>query len=211
MNLLDLLESPGPGAAWIKLHLDFPHKDFCLIWPFGRIQSGYAAFGADNIAVHRFMCEYRNGPQPADKPHAAHSCGRGHDGCVNKWHLDWKSVSENQIDRFQHSGYQPRFKITPEQVDEIRALKDRARVIDIARQFGISDTNVRNIQAGRLWKKDRSGYRAWTENEIARIRSTPVGVVGVIKALAEEFGVTAGTIYRIKNGQSYRHVETEGK
>lgn len=209
MSLLDLLDRPGPGAAWIKLHLNFPHHDFCLIWPFSRIQSGYACFGAENIAVHRFMCEYRNGPQPEDKPHAAHSCGRGHEGCVNPWHLDWKSVSENQADRYQHSGLQPRWKLTPAQVDEIRALQGRARVIDIARQFGISDTNVRNIHAGRLWKQDRTDYRQCTHEEIRKIRSSPEGVVGVVKSLAEEFGVSTSTIYRIKTHESYAHVDSE--
>jgi hypothetical protein len=202
------LEGDGQARAWIREHLDYPH-DWCLIWPFSRIQSGYATFGSEHIAVHRFMCEHRNGPQPADKPHAAHSCGRGHEGCVNPRHLDWKTISENQLDRYIHSGPQPRWKLTPQQVDEIRALKDRARVIDIARQFGISDTNVRNIHAGRLWKQDRTDYRQWTTEEIHRIRTSPVGVVGTVKALAEEFGVTSGTIYRIKNGQSYGHVQDE--
>ncbi len=209
MSLLDLLNRAGPGAAWIKLHLDFPHKDFCLIWPFSRIQSGYACFGVENVAVHRFMCEYRNGPQPEDRPHAAHSCGRGHEGCVNPWHLDWKSISDNQLDRYQHSGPQPRWKLTPEQVDEIRALQGRARVIDIARQFGISDTNVRNIHAGRLWKQDRTDYRNWTPEEILRIRSSPTGVPGTVPALAQEFSVSTATIYRIKTHASYSHVVTE--
>lgn len=202
------LEGDGQARAWIREHLDYPH-DWCLLWPFSRIQSGYATFGSDHNAVHRFMCEHRNGPQPVDKPHAAHSCGRGHEGCVNPRHLDWKSVSENQLDRFQHSGPQPRWKLTPQQVDEIRALKDRARVIDIARQFGISDTNVRNIHAGRLWKQDRTDYRQWTPEEIQRIRTSPVGVVGTVKALAAEFGVTTSTIYRIKGGESYSHIQSE--
>lgn len=216
-SLASKLEGDGKTRAWIRAHLDYPH-DWCLIWPFARIPSGYALFGGEHISVHRFMCEYRNGPQPADKPQAAHSCGRGHEGCVNPRHLSWKSNSENQIDRFRHSGLQPRRKLTPEQVDEIRALKDRANAADIARQFDISESNVRKIHTGKLWKLDRADYRIWTADEISRIRTSPVGVVGVVKALAEEFGVTTSTIYRIKGGDSYSHVEpaysvssTEGK
>ena len=207
-SLAAKLGGNGKARAWIRAHLDYPH-DWCLIWPFSRIPSGYALFGGDNISVHRFMCEHKNGPQPADKPYAAHSCGRGQDGCVNPNHLDWKTNSENLIDRYRHSGSYPRRKLTADQVDQIRALKGRARTVDIAKQFDISETNIRNIHAGKLWKQDRIDHRIWTADEIQRIRNSPVGVVGTIKALAEEFGVTNCTIYRIKNGQSYGHVQDE--
>jgi hypothetical protein len=205
IELLKLLEGPEESKAWIKSNLDFPH-DWCLIWPFSRIQSGYAKFGAKHIAVHRFMCEYKHGPAPSPKHHAAHSCGRGHEGCVNPRHIAWKTISENQLERFRHSGYQPRWKLTPEQVDQIRALKGRARVIDIAHQFGVSDTNIRSIHAGRLWRKDRPGLDVWTEDEVRRIRSAPRGG-SEAAALAKEFGVSVNAIYRIRNGQTLHHID----
>jgi hypothetical protein len=127
------LEGDSRAKTWVKAHLDYPHKDWCLIWPFGRGEGKTVQFGQDHINLPRLMCEYRNGPPPTPKHQAAHSCGRGHEGCANPHHLSWKTNSENQIERFQHSGPTKRTKLAPEQVDEIRALKDRMKLFDIAR------------------------------------------------------------------------------
>jgi hypothetical protein len=102
----------GPGATWIRAHFDFPHKDWCLIWPFSRSQTGYAMFGEDKIRVHRVMCEHRHGPAPTPEHYAAHSCDRGHEGCVNQWHLNWKTPSENQFDRHKDGEVLPARKLT---------------------------------------------------------------------------------------------------
>lgn len=205
-----LAHGSDEAKAWLKAHLDYPH-DWCLMWPFATDGSGYPVLGGQHVGVHRLMCEHRNGPAPSAKHQAAHSCGRGHRACVNPRHLTWKTASENQLERYQQSGPGPRWKLTPAQVDEIRALEGRALVADIAAQYNITRKNVRDILAGRLWKQDRTGYREWTSEEIQRIRTSPVGVVGTVKALAEEFGVASATIYRIKNGQSYSHVQSEAK
>lgn len=202
------LEGDGQARAWIREHLDYPH-DWCLIWPFSRIQSGYATFGSEHIAVHRFMCEHRNGLQPADKPHAAHSCGRGHDGCVNPKHLDWKTISENQLDRYMHSGPTKRAKLTPEEVDEILALKGRSRVRDIAEQFGVSDTNIRSIHAGRLWKETSTRQtRVFNEDEVNLIRATPWQVKSA-NQFAKEFGVHRAVIDRIRGGKTYKWANSD--
>lgn len=206
MTLLErLFAGNGQSHKWIRDHLDYPHKDWCLIWPFGCNQGGYAIFGDPTMIVSRVMCEYKHGPSPADKPQAAHECGRGQLACVNPNHVTWKSHSENMFDRGKHEGPRPRFKLTPEQVDEIRALKDRARVKDIAEQFGITDVTVRQIHSGKLWRDtNRTISRVFSEDEIRSIRARKG--TGPLREMAAEYGVSTSVIHRILVGRSYRWV-----
>lgn len=194
----------GPGAAWVKAHFDFPHKDWCLIWPFSRSQTGYAMFGSENMRVHRVMCEHRHGPAPTPDHYAAHSCDRGHEGCVNQWHLDWKTPSENQNDRHKDGEIQPRRKLTADQAREIRSLRGLEHVVDTAARFGINESNVRLIQAGKTWRESRRDTHDFSREEVQRIRSAPQKI-GMVPAFAKEFGVSTSAIYRIRVGKSYRH------
>lgn len=206
MSLLDRLRGDAKTVEWIRANLDFPH-DWCLIWPFGRTPAGYACFGKPYTAVHRLMCEYRNGLPPTPKHQAAHSCDRGHDGCVNPRHLDWKTNSENQKARYRASGPTRRAKLTPIQVDEIRALKGREPNAIIAARFGVSVRNITNIHNGYLWKSDRRDHRVFSEDEVRFIRSQ-YHLVPASK-LAAEFGVRAGTIGRIQRRTFYKWVTDE--
>jgi hypothetical protein len=203
-SLLPRLQGNEKSKMWIRQHLDYPH-DWCLIWPFSRIQSGYAGFGARKTAVHRLMCEYRHGLPPTPKHQACHSCGRGKEGCVNPNHLSWKTNQENQIERFRQSGYQPQRKLTLAQVDEIRSLQGRMPIVDIASKFNVTALNIHRIHAGKLWRKDSAHNHIFTADEILRIRASRG--LKVALALAAEFGVSDSTIYRIRKGDSYPHIQ----
>lgn len=135
----------GKTVQWLRDHADHADREQCLIWPFYRIQpGGYGHFMHEQQThyAHRFMCELVNGPAPSPTHQAAHSCGRGHEGCVNPQHLLWKTVSENQRDRVLHGtssgdvGCEQ--KLTPVDVDKIRALKGQKTQVQIAEQFGVS-------------------------------------------------------------------------
>jgi len=202
--LLPRLEGNEATKVWIRKHLDYA-EDWCLIWPFSRSQAGYAAFGGKATAVHRLMCEYRNGLPPTPKHQACHSCGRGKEGCVNPRHLSWKTNQENQIERFKQSGFQPQRKLTPAQVDEIRALQGKMPVADIAEKFNVTPLNIHRIHAGKLWRKDSAHNHIFTADEILRIRASRGLKVAI--ALAKEFGVSDSTIYRIRKGDSYPHIQ----
>lgn len=205
-SLLDHIDGDSQSQEWIRTHLNYPHKNWCLLWPFGRKQGGYAAIGKPSIPVHRIMCEHRNGPPPTEKHQAAHSCGRGHDACVNQWHLDWKTNAENQIDRYQHSGPTKRTKLTPEDVDAILALKGRARVADIAIQFGVIELTIHRIHQGKLWRNTSTLQRhVLTEAQVREIRATPWQVKSA-KDFAKEFGVVHYVIQRIRSGKTYKWV-----
>jgi hypothetical protein len=151
------------------------------------------------------MCEHRHGPAPTPGHQAAHTCGNGHNGCVNPWHLNWKTPAENQCERYQQQGrIMPRQRLTPEQVDEIRSLKDRERVVEIARRFQVTEANIRQIQSGKIWRAESRRARQLTSVEVEMIRNTP-WQVKTARQWAQEFGVTRSTIDRVRSGKTYRY------
>lgn len=79
-------------------------SDECLIWPFHRNDSGYPYItdGTKKKRVTRVLCEEANGATPSPQHEAAHSCGNGHLGCVNRHHLRWATHIENEKDKITH-------------------------------------------------------------------------------------------------------------
>ena len=196
-------DDPGNSAlmTWIRDHLGYEHE-YCLIWPFGRNRNGYGCIGREGkyIYVHRYICELVNGPSPADDYQVLHSCGRGHDGCVNPRHLSWGTPTENQLDR--DSVGRPRTKLTPEQAAEIRDLKGLEHVVETARRFGVTEANVRQIQSGKTWRTDRRGVRGFTDDEVRAIRKDWRPLTEV----AATYGCGINAVSRIRNRKFYLHV-----
>lgn len=132
--------------------------DECLPWPFARHTWGYGLIWADGktLCVHTLVCEQKCGPRPTPEHQAAHSCGKGHFGCVTKRHLSWKTRAENMADKLIHGTHnrgerQGRSKLTEAQVIEIRALRGVKKQREIAEQFAISLAHVCAVQTGRAW------------------------------------------------------------
>lgn len=144
----------GEGRKWLLDHADYD-KPYCLIWPFSRTRGyGHFSFEGELMYAHRYMCELVKGPPPSPEHHAAHSCNRGEDGCVNPTHLDWKTPSQNQLDKrvsgtASRSG--GRYKLTPDDVAKIRALKGRETQDAMARMFGVSRRNIGAVLSGKSW------------------------------------------------------------
>lgn len=198
------LENPGNSLVmnWIRDHLDYPHKDYCLIWPFGIGPGGYGQFVRDGkkIFAHRFICEVKNGPPPTPEHHATHSCNRGHDACANQHHLRWKTRSENMLEAPPHH----KIKLFPAQVEEIRTLKGIETASETAGRFGVRECTIRDIQAGRTWKRGSRGKAMFHDADVQRIRALKGIKLG--KELAEEYGVKPNVIYKIQLRQSWKHV-----
>lgn len=133
-------------------------RDDCLLWPYPGVRSskGYAYIdrGGKRRGVHRLLCEIKHGPPPTPKHVAAHSCGKGHLGCVNPKHLRWATGKENRHDMIAH-GTAPRGQrqalaiLTEESVREIRAWKGVIRGCELAKLYGVSQTTITNVQIGR--------------------------------------------------------------
>lgn len=148
----------GKGIAFLRALVGH-QGDECVIWPLCRLaHTGYGIVSIDGETYYasRIMCELAKGPPPSPDHESAHSCNKGHDGCVNPRHLSWKTHSGNQLDRRANgtSGKRSplRHKLTPEQVAEIRSLKGIETQAVIAARFGVSRENICIIQGGKSWK-----------------------------------------------------------
>jgi AraC-like DNA-binding protein len=96
------------------------------------------------------LCEHANGPPPSPEHQAAHSCGRGRQGCVNPQHLRWATYIENQADIIKHGTWGK--KLTEEIAREMLGLKGLLSVNEISERFGISPSSVYDLFKGTTWK-----------------------------------------------------------
>lgn len=137
--------------------LPFDGKE-CLTWPFGVNSKGYGCITIDGkkTYAHRYVCERKNGAAPTADHQAAHSCGKGHFGCVNPSHLSWKTPKENKDDEIAH-GTRNRgerngsVKLTEDQARAILVLKGAKTQAEIAKQFGVGQNQISRIHRGEEW------------------------------------------------------------
>jgi hypothetical protein len=133
--------------------------DDCLIWPFSHDNHGYGGYVTVNgkrYRPHVLSCIETHGPRPSPEYEAAHSCGKGHKGCIAPEHVSWKTRQENQQDRRIHGTYQngalnPTAKLTEDQVATIRTMKGKMLQREIAKIFSISRENVSAIHTNKSW------------------------------------------------------------
>ncbi len=176
--------SKGKGQThrWLVDHVNYPHDGWCLIWPFAKTR-GYGHFSYLGVRhySHRFMCELVNGPAPSDVHEAAHACGDN--SCANPHHLSWKTPTENMLDCREHgTSVRSRFgnvgKITREQAEEIRSLKDISLLRELAEKFDVSESTISNIWVGRTHSRDRRAPPRWTGQEDSELKIL-IGIGGV--------------------------------
>lgn len=148
----------GSPLALALAAISHQDKVGCLIWPFGR-SSGRAMvrYKGRNQLVHRIICEAVNGPPPSPEHEAAHNCGKGHEGCYNPHHLEWKTRIGNQRDRVVH-GTSNRggersgaAKLREDQVREIKQRVQTEKQCDLAKEFGVHEATISGIVCGRYW------------------------------------------------------------
>lgn len=151
----------GETQRWIADHQDYV-EDRCLTWPFARSDNGYGVttVAGDYALAHRVMCEAVNGPAPTVEHEAAHSCGNGHEGCVNPLHLRWATKSENALDAMAHGTKRPmekgeRHKMAKLKDADVLAIRQRraAGVSNAAlcKEYGMSSASISRITTRQSW------------------------------------------------------------
>jgi hypothetical protein len=133
---------------WIR-DVALPYQgDDCLTWPFTTLATGYGRIGRErkNVYAHRYICEWVHGPAPEPHYQAAHSCGRGHEACVNPRHLRWATPADNNRDGRRSYKFLGMTKAA-----EIRALKGKMREDAVAALYQISERTVRRVFYGQSW------------------------------------------------------------
>jgi len=138
----------------------------CWIWTASTTGSGYGQFrvGDRKVKAHRFSWLLAGGMIP-DGSILCHTCDNKI--CVNPAHLVLGDHGDNARDR-QLKGrgasgpdprkgrpceHNPATKLNWEAVNRIRYLRRQGRSVrEIAATIGISQSQVRNIAAGRNWK-----------------------------------------------------------
>lgn len=135
----------GEYRRWIEDHVRFDGSE-CLIWPYWRDKQGYGPI--------REMCSLAHGEPPTKEHQAAHSCGKGHEGCMHPGHLRWATRHENQQDMVKHGNSLRgqrnwNVKLTERDVAEIRS--SGAEQKDLALRYGVTQQTISDIQRRRSW------------------------------------------------------------
>jgi len=193
-----LNKGKGAGIAFLRSLIGHT-GDECVIWPFAKNHKGYGQLGYEgqSYKANRMMCELAHGKPPSPEHQAAHTCGNGHLSCVNPNHLEWKTNFENQMDRVEHGtmpkkGRQRRI-LTPEQIEEVRALKGKMAQYDIAKRFGVKPGCI------EYWQSHNKPPALLSDDQVRTIRGSRLSVL----ALARQMGVSKSTIQRVLSRESY--------
>lgn len=131
-------------------------SDDCLTWPYKRGSHGYGIVLIDGQRqyAHRIICEAAHGPAPSDRHEAAHSCGKGHEGCINPRHLRWATPKENCADTLIHGTHNRgerngAAKLTEAAVRHIRQSGRNSR--ELSEKYGVVPATVRAVRRGANW------------------------------------------------------------
>ena len=149
----------GVSARWVnEVAIPF-NSDDCLMWPFHRNQLGRPLIHIEgrNRYANQLICERVHGPRPSQRHVSAHSCGNGHEACVNPRHLRWATFQENSEDMVAHGratrgARNTQAKLTEDAVLELRRLAcSGIPQKELAARFGVSKANVCLIVNGKAW------------------------------------------------------------
>lgn len=154
-----LVPQPEEGAPIAFLDTALAHVgDDCLIWPFARSTTGRGQVWLDGKLqfAHRVVCRRAHGDPPSTDYEVAHSCGRGHEGCVAPSHLRWTTHTNNMADTLLH-GTRTRGERTGTsklKEPDVLAIMSSKGVIPqrrLARLYGVSAGTIGDIHSGRRW------------------------------------------------------------
>jgi len=213
----------GALAQWIENHKGH-QGDECLIWPFGRDRNGYGIVNINGVkrVASRVMCRAAHGQPPSENWQAAHSCGKGHDGCMNPKHLRWATVKENSADAVSHGTMKrgdrdPHAKLTETDISEIRSVHGSAHQKILAIKYGVTQSQISRAVTGAEW--------SWVQGDVPEKRKRGeiasqaklkhVQVIEILRLkgskrpvdVATDYGVASRTIRDIWENKTWCHID----
>lgn len=148
----------GAPSRFLEMAKEY-YGDECLTWPYRRSRGRglvHISGRGTSFTVSRLVCEHAYGPAPLPGMEAAHSCGRGHLGCVARKHLRWATPKENTADKVIHGTLlkgeaHPNAKLSVEAVRQIRRLRPATPINALADMFCVSPRTISNVVSGKAW------------------------------------------------------------
>jgi protein gp37 len=108
----------------------------------------------ERLLVHRLILEAFVGPAPTEDAQGRHRDGDPRHNALSN--LSWGDQSENWSDSRRHGNHRRYSKLSHTQADEIRRRHASGEVGEsLAREFGVSATQIRNIASGAQWAVER--------------------------------------------------------
>jgi hypothetical protein len=207
--------------------------DTCWIWtgrtqappnlPYGMI-----SWNGKERSTHRLSYELEYGPIGNRRILVLHKCDNPR--CVRPAHLFLGSHQDNATDRDQkgrfrvlHGSLNGWSKLTEKDVASIIKTYDdphsKETGVDIAKRFGVSPTTVHDILRGKTWRHVKITRRTnlaklktfgtynvnnkLTEDQVRQIRLKWASGAVTQQALAEEYNICRGLIYKIATRKSW--------
>lgn len=216
------------AREYLEEHLGIEQEE-CLIWPFSA-PGGYGQIGIRHrtYRVTVLACEFRWGPMPQPRMHAAHGRLRRCEStlCWNGDHLSWKTAAENAMDKIR-DGTQPLgedFRSSVLTESDVLRLRERYALGGITQQeladeCGVTVATVSYMLKHSTWKHVAGPTIPSRENHwnAGRSRKLTTEMVLGIRArhnsenvsnaqLAREYGVDASTVSNIVNRKAWAHL-----
>jgi hypothetical protein len=149
------------AAFWAKVDKS-AGPDACWPWQGAITTHGYGCFLSDSrrvLGAHKVAYLYAKGDVPAGLE-IMHACDNP--PCCNPAHLSLGTRDENQQDKSRKGRCQKtnKWKLTYAKAQEIRAARGLKSSGELAKEYGITQSHVFTIWAGRVWQrpKQRNGW-----------------------------------------------------
>ena len=141
------------AAFWARVD-KHSHPGGCWLWTAGKDKWGYGdlRFKKKHVQAHRLAWKFLKGdPGKLDCLHICHN-----PTCCNPDHLYLGTDLENTRDRVKLGRQHIESKLTPDQVQEIRAKywyeNGRSNTVALATEYGVKAVTIVAIISGRSWK-----------------------------------------------------------
>lgn len=157
MNKLKSLPDKIPDDFWSKVKEGDP--DACWPWQGAVNQRGYGMYFLDGKRYRAHRIVLANKVQ-MDYPQlsACHTCDNT--VCCNPAHLYWGTHTQNMQDKIQRGRanplkgiHNPRAKLNPDKVRQIRTLAETVSFTELARRFGVDRKAIWQIVQRVTWKE----------------------------------------------------------